>query len=166
MATEAVLFWGYCWAEGCRELITDSDGNAGRAWEVFVLRGRGLVDPWEGVLSEIVAYSIEEAREALDDWEELHLTELEAYESAVEAVQAEFACELGRHCTREWQMPYAAVTASVQRAHRGYPRALASELLVAKSEWGPLLERFVRALGVDTPAGQVPGWWLVSWWSG
>lgn len=159
VSTNAVIFYGYCWDEEC-ELI---DGE----WETKVLKDRGVKNPWDDYpesISQIRDYT--ERRKAEEKWAEDHRAELDEWYAARKAVRAEFGCDIGRHCSGDYSMPYVFVEDSELTVRRGYPHPLAPDDTTAEDWWADRLAAFMTAVGIAKPDGQdSPQWWLVSYWS-
>ncbi len=159
VSTDAILFYGYCWSEEGVEL-TPKD----KEWEEAVLRSRGVVNPWDAYPPENERLPYPQNRTAADAWSAEHRAELDAWYDAKEAVRTEFGCEIGRHCSGEYSMPFVCVSASEHRARRGYP--IQVDALTVGDGWDEQLAKFMAAVGISKPDGQDgPRWWLVSYWS-
>src|SRR4051812_17268927 len=110
VSTDAILFYGYCWDEE-GELLGRGDGDDRPEWAEVVLRKRGVANPWDAYPNaEIGAIrGYQQQRAAGEAWVAAHRAELDAWDEARKAVEAEFGCEIGAHCSDGCPMPYVAV---------------------------------------------------------
>lgn len=166
VSTNAVIFYGYCWDEET-ELIGGRVKEVVKGeWEEVVIRDRGGVNPWDAYnatgIDAIRDYHLRD--KAGKEWCEQHRAALDEWYEKKRAVNAEYGCDIGRHCSGDCPMPYVFVIASEITARRGYPVGLTGHGLFVDQEWDGLLDKFVSDLGVEKPQSS-PQWWLVSYWS-
>jgi hypothetical protein len=86
----------------------------------------------------------------------------------------EFGVEIGSHCSCDYPMPYIYISESEQRASRGDPERVNTEMVAAPHDvtagWDNQLRAFIAKHQIsldkreyeDGPQG--PGWFLVSNW--
>lgn len=156
VSTDAILFYGHCWGEE-RSLPWDEHepDDEDDGWEERYARLKGLAKPTAEYPSRRVRNESEytpEERAVIAEWS--------AWFSAKNKVAKESTCVVDEHCSDSCPMPFVAITASVIRANRGYPREV--ESLSEEPEWDAQLKEFCALMGIEPPGE--PKWWLVSYW--
>ena len=168
VSTNAILFFGFCWDDECdllAEFVKD-DGDTPE-WPDIVLRKRGVVNPWDSYPNAEMAAILDyrQRSSAGSAWVEANRAAIDAWDDAMHAVQAEFGCGIGTHCSGDCSMPYVFVNDSAAMARRGCPEKIEQHQLKIDYTWHAMLDRFMTELGIDKPDGQdAPAWWLVSYW--
>src|ERR1035441_8633980 len=96
-STDAILFYGYCWDESA-DLFGDDVSDE---WSDRVAKAGGVIDPWlEYPTNDGLPYP---ERKALGDaWIVDHDAELTAWREARKAIEDEFACDIGQHCSGDY----------------------------------------------------------------
>lgn len=182
-STDAILFYGYCWDDElpARALFDPSwdedeeDEDHDTTWAEFVALKRGVTNPWASFPPELNNWrehglTYEEKEIRVKQWIDEHDAELDARRDAIKAIEAEFGCDIGWHCSSDYGMPYIFVKESEITASRGNPQKLVSidELFNDETAglWDEKLSAFVAELGCASRLPQRhPGWWLVSYWT-
>jgi len=160
VSTDAILFFGYCWNEEKYELLEGEED-----WEEVVLKRRGIESPWKDHPGDDPSLSYAENRQRGEEWSTANRERLDAWYAAKKEVGAEFGCDIGRHCSGEYPMPYVYLQASQIRASRGYPKLIRPDAVFLPADIAAV-DRFMNELGIERPEDQLePQWWLVSLWS-
>lgn len=157
VSTDAVLFYGYCWE--------DDDGILEKLeteWQEQVAVRRGHVSPWDSYpATDHLPY--DQQRKIGNKWCDDNRAAIDEWVAVKNRIEKEFGCEVGRHCSDQYAVPYVFVEGSVTTANRGCPQRIDSWPSVG-ADWNEKLERFCNELEIKPPEGQKPGWWLVSFW--
>jgi hypothetical protein len=158
-STNAILFYGYCWDEET-ELI-----EGGGEWVNVIAKQRGVTNPWDKYVEPDQKLSYHERERITKAWRDANRAELDAMYAAKRAIEKEYNCEIGYHCSGEYSMPYVAIAACGITAYRGYPKPISAADLKVDAAWDEEIARFCRDVGITPPKDQKPQWWLVSYWS-
>lgn len=157
VSTNTILFYGYCWGEE-KALVEDDE------WVDVVVKKRGIFDPWCEYVAPTRPMDYAARKEFEDKWTSAHRRELDEYYAKKRAIESEFWCDIGWHCSIDCLIPYVYVCGAGATVYRGYPKSLKASDLAINEKWDSMLSKFVAELGIAPPDGQVPQWWLASYW--
>ena len=172
VSTDAILFWGYCWAEERSDLPgasiyrdakprdedkeEEEEEDEEEEWPERLLVARGIANPYTDAPAFEPDWSAYRAKNA---------ARFEAWHQAQSHIRAEFGCDIGSHAHIDYSMPYVCVDASYVVAQRGCPEPIDAQRMRVGDDWPERLRAFIEALDIVPPEGQEPGWWLVSYWA-
>jgi hypothetical protein len=160
-STDAILFYGYCFGD-------DFDNPP---WKVKRNEDGDLEDGYddeESIYASAVGVNPpkEEYPVKNDDSDVANEIRLNysAYWADKSRVNKESCCEIIRHCSGDYPMYGVAVSSTVIKAWRGYPKDLKNcDHLIVDVIVNNLLKNYCEKMGIDV-TGLEPSWWMVSYW--
>lgn len=166
-STNAILFYGYCWAEEAshpwrigheddEEIDEDKDD-----WETRYAAAQGCTAPTE-TYPERMGPDGHSTPKNYTAAEQAIIKQHHAYWKKKDKIAKTSPCEVGTHCSGECPMPYIAVKVSLKLARRGYPEEISS--IAVDPAWNDQLADFCRKIGLKIGAKRRTAWWLVSNW--
>ena len=175
VATDAILFYGYCWDDEAHapweidvrgrpaKEETDEDESD---WETRYARLKGCLPPSAAFPDRAVPPTRENGYDSTPkDYsraEQAIIDQHRAYGEAKRKIVAKSPCVVGTHCSASCPMPYVAVRTSETHSHRGHPSKIAG--LAADPSWNQVLAEFCAEMGIKI-GNKKAAWWLVSAWS-
>jgi len=163
-SAEVKVFYGYVWQEHNEDGHGDfAEGNVceGREsdWAKAIAVRRGAVDPWASFVPSTAPDW--QARDAENRaWCDEHDAELDAHCELVEAIEAEFGVDYGRHGHIDYSARYLAIASTVQSGE--WTEAIdLSTLPPVDPVWREQLDRWLAEFNIDAPQ-DAPRWWAVT----
>lgn len=125
VSTDAILFYGYCWGEEIDLLEKHATDNEDYPdWEDVILKKRGIVDPWDAYPDIDPVLPWAERDRLSKEWVAANDAVIKTRHLAEQGVRDEFECEIGRHGSDGWSLPFIAIASSEIRAYRGESKPL------------------------------------------
>jgi hypothetical protein len=152
----AILFYGHCWKT--REVTFDFDEDT---WPVVMLKRRGHKDPFDGKPVKDGAVSDNDYKAIWEAWRDANWESLASWQEKRRAIRQELGVEVSSHGSVEQSFLCVHIAKAFDSASRCYPQLVRPEI---KPEWNGMLRRWFDEMGLEPPVGQLPNWWLVTWW--